>query len=76
MIQMNFISKYFNIGQNRPDRSETRYDKFMNQTALPQVPVLDDEAMVALAAEFGLALDPTAEVRLPVPSGTVHPLAF
>ena len=74
---MNFISKYFNIVQNRPDRSETRYDISMkNETALPQVPVLDDEAMVTLAAEFGLALDLTAEVRLPVPSGTVHPLAF
>ena len=74
---MNFISKYFDIVQNRPDRSERRYDISMeNETALSQVPVLDDEAMVALAAEFGLALDPTAEVRLPVPSGTVHPLVF
>jgi hypothetical protein len=74
---MNFISKYFDISQNRPERSERRYDISMeNETALPQVPVLDDEAMVALAAEFGLDLDPTSEVRLPVPSGTVRPVAF
>ncbi len=74
VIQMTYVSKYFNLAQNPPLPPERRYDKFMNQeTALPPVPVLTDEEFFALLAD---AETVQGEVRLPVPQGTVYPLYF
>ena len=50
VIQMNSISKRFNLTQNLPLGAKRRYDKYMNQTALPSVPVLTDAEMLALLA--------------------------
>ena len=47
---MNSISKRFNLAQKPPLGPEPRYDKYMNQTALPSVPVLTDAEMLALLA--------------------------
>ena len=50
MIQMNSISERFILAQNPSLGAKTRYDKYMNQTALPSVPVLTDAEMLALLA--------------------------
>ena len=50
MIQTHCISVCNDLAQNPPLGAATRYDKYMNQTALPSVPVLTDAEMLALLA--------------------------
>ena len=47
---MNSISACNDLAQSPPQRAKRRYDKYMNQTALPSVPVLTDAEMLALLA--------------------------
>jgi hypothetical protein len=50
MIQTHCISVCNDLAQKPPLGPEPRYDKYMNQTALPSVPVLTDAEMLALLA--------------------------
>jgi hypothetical protein len=47
---MNSISICNGSAQNPPFGVKVRYDKYMNQAALPSVPVLTDAEMLALLA--------------------------
>jgi hypothetical protein len=47
---MNSISVCNGSAQKPPLGAARRYDKYMNQTALPSVPVLTDAEMLALLA--------------------------
>ena len=59
-MQMTYVTNHFNFGQNRSERPEPRYDKGMKETALPSVPVLTTEQILAELA----AIDASRAARL------------